>query len=820
MKSCCLLLALFLFTVPAFAAGDAPVYHQVRVELTSNEVGPSLQLMGFEIQNVNTEAGWLEIFVRDDELSKLDGSGIPYRILIEDVASYYEYKMQADPLLQSRAWPDGSMGGNYTYSELEAILDGYAVFYPDLITPKFSIGKTIENRDIWCVKISDNPNDDENEPECYFDGLIHAREPQSMMTLLYYMKSLLEQYGTDPELTYLVDNREIYFVLVHNPDGYCYNEQTNPNGGGMWRKNRRNNGGSYGVDLNRNYGYKWGYDNYGSSPTPSDETYRGTSGFSEPETQAVRDFVNAHPISVSWNTHTYGNYYLCPFGYASVHPPGQDWTIFQEYLADTAAVNGYTAGSIYDVLYAANGGAVDWHYGDNGNFSITPEIGSTGFWPSKSEIIPLAEENQMPIKYWTWVAGSYVFLQDHVVSDQNGDGNFHPGESGDIVLTLRNKGLGDTLTNAVATITSSSSYVTIIDGTHDFGTLAGYTEADNSADPMTVKLSSWTPYGEAVVLDVNIDFDGYTLTLPITITCGVPTVFFEDDMETNQGWSVQNTSISTGAWERADPAGTDAQPENDHSATGTMCYVTGRLGGSIGNDDVDGGPTRLTSPVFDLSSGDAEVSYYVWFYHSTSGGMQPLTVEITNNGVTWTKVEDMTHSPSWNYRSFNVSTYVTPSNAVQVRFSASDNPNDSIVEALIDDFEVKTFTPQIDLELSAPAKLGTTVNISIDAPTDGGLGYFMAASTITYPVIPIGQRKFPLGYDFLIAPLSITPGNGVFNNFIGTLDGAGHSSAPEFKIPWMPVLLGKDIFVAAATIDGSYPNNIKNISAPLGMTIE
>jgi carboxypeptidase T len=71
------------------------------------------------------------------------------------------------------------------------------------------------------------------------------------------------------EVKNLVDNYELYFVPAVNPDGYKYNEQISPNGGGMWRKNRRNNGGSFGVDINRNFGYMWGIDNNGSSPNPS-----------------------------------------------------------------------------------------------------------------------------------------------------------------------------------------------------------------------------------------------------------------------------------------------------------------------------------------------------------------------------------------------------------------------------------------------------------------------------------------------------------------------------------------------------------------------
>ena len=79
--------------------------------------------------------------------------------------------------------------------------------YPNLITQKFSIGTTIEGKQIWAVKISDNPNVNENEPAVGFDALTHAREPQSMMTLIYFMYYLLENYGTNPEVTYLVNNR-------------------------------------------------------------------------------------------------------------------------------------------------------------------------------------------------------------------------------------------------------------------------------------------------------------------------------------------------------------------------------------------------------------------------------------------------------------------------------------------------------------------------------------------------------------------------------------------------------------------------------------
>src|SRR4029453_16587448 len=104
----------------------------------------------------------------------------------------------------------------------------------------------------------------------------------SMQQLIYYMGYLLENYQNDSLVKNIVDNRELYIIPCLNPDGYLYNELTDPSGGGMWRKNRRDNlDGNFGVDLNRNYDLFWGYDDNGSSPNTFSETYRGIFPASE-----------------------------------------------------------------------------------------------------------------------------------------------------------------------------------------------------------------------------------------------------------------------------------------------------------------------------------------------------------------------------------------------------------------------------------------------------------------------------------------------------------------------------------------------------------
>lgn len=813
-----LFLALFMVAAPA-TAGAVDIYHLVNVQADTETELRDIAALGLDITKVNRE-GLVEVVATDADIKDLREIGFTVDVKITDMASFYAESLRVPE--GHRGFPDGSMGGYYTFSEIVAFMDEWATNYPNLITQKQSIGQSIEGRDIWAIKVSDNPNIDEDEPEVYFDALTHAREPQSMMTLVYFIMQLLEGYGIDPEMSYLVDSREIWFVLCANPDGYLYNEQTYPSGGGMWRKNRRNNGGGeYGVDLNRNYGYKWGYNNTGSSPYPSSDLYRGTGPFSEPETAAVRDFVLSRNFVASWNTHTYSGYYLCPFGYDYLYPPGTDWDIYQEILADISADNGYETGPISYVLYDANGGATDWHYAETGAFNITPEIGQIGFWPPFSSIMTEVLENQPAIEYFTWIGGSYVLLNGHTLADDNGDGYFHPGEPVNVTLTLRNKGLADTLTDVIAHVTSSSPYVTLTNDTFNFGTLASRTDANNSGDPLIATLKPTTPYGETIVLDVSIQFDGHTLELPISLTAGIPNVAFDDTFENNLGWTTQNTSVDTGEWERANPAGTDAQPENDHTAIGTMCYVTGPAGGSSGNDDLDGGPTRLISPTFDLSAGDADVSFYYWFYHSSYGAQHPLDIHISNNGGgSWTLVDQLTHKPSWNNYSFKVSDHITPTANMKIRFSANDNPNDDIVEALIDDVQIMAFQPALSLSYTGTPELGGSVNFILDAGGDANLGYFMAASLTAYPVIPVGHRFFPLGYDFMLLPFSITPGNGIFNNFVGTLDGSGHTEDPEFLIPNKPILLGKTIFFAAATLDAAYPEGVKNFSAPVYVEIQ
>ena len=402
------LFALLLLLAPA-ALWAQPVperYSEVRL-LVSAASGllDRLALFGVGLDHglrETTDRGTaLRVVLSETELAQVRAAGVEVDVLVEDLAAHYLATRQGTcegGSAVSRITADlcGTMGGYPTFSAIVAHLDTLHARYPGLVSARASLGQSREGRDVWMVEISDNPGVDEGEPEALYTALHHAREPGSMMAVLYFMYYVAEQYGTNPDVTALLDGRRLFFVPVVNPDGYVYNEQTDPNGGGFWRKNRRDNGdGTFGVDLNRNYGYQWGYDNSGSSPNPWSETYRGPAPFSEPETAALRDFFeDGRAIRTAFNYHTYGDLLLFAWAYDDLLTP--DHNVFVAASRRLTADNGYEYGPSPQVLYPSNGNANDWMYGEQATkpkvFSFTPEVGPS-FWPPSSQIVPLAVEN-------------------------------------------------------------------------------------------------------------------------------------------------------------------------------------------------------------------------------------------------------------------------------------------------------------------------------------------------------------------------------------------------------------------------------------------
>jgi murein tripeptide amidase MpaA len=319
------------------------------------------------------------------------------------------------PILSRRAIPShgsgilkvqGDVNGRYhNYRETEQALQNLADQYPDRAS-LFSIGKSIEGREIYILKISDNVMTEEEEPNIYYVGCHHAREWISVEVPLLFARYLLEQFDNSPDVSRAVNGAQIYILPLLNPDGLEFTIHRYR----WWRKNRRYNGNySWGVDLNRNYGFKWGYDDSGSSPDPASEVYRGPYAFSEPETDVLQQFMLANPPSGFLTYHNYGNLIIYPWGYTNEPTPDDDeLTTIAKTMSDLIyAVNGrrYEYGSGEEALYTTNGDADDWVYGTFGAPSYTIELPNDeyllgAFFTSEEEIDLSFNENLPAMLYF------------------------------------------------------------------------------------------------------------------------------------------------------------------------------------------------------------------------------------------------------------------------------------------------------------------------------------------------------------------------------------------------------------------------------------
>jgi hypothetical protein len=242
-----------------------------------------------------------------------------------------------------------------------------------------SIGTSLDGQEIYAVRVTKNARvvPAGQKPAVLYNGAQHAREwitPEMVRRLMHHV---LDGYGTDSRITQLVDTRELWFLPVANPDGYDF---TFTEGNRLWRKNLRDNNGDGqltgidGVDPNRNFPTRWGWDNEGSSPEPSSQTYRGTGPASEPETQAMDAFVRDVGFTFQVNYHSAAELLLYGTGWQS-NTPTPDDVIYEALVGDDAnpAVPGYDP-DLSAELYVTNGDTTDHMHNAHGTLAITPEM--------------------------------------------------------------------------------------------------------------------------------------------------------------------------------------------------------------------------------------------------------------------------------------------------------------------------------------------------------------------------------------------------------------------------------------------------------------
>lgn len=633
------------------------------------------ELLGLlEVDHFHDSNGSIRTEISESALNKLRTSGYSFEVIVNDVAEDLQRKNQeyfqarSQGLINIDGTPTVSgygrvafeqpgttvgniittpsafqvqtgspnLGGYYTFAQMNAAMDALVAAYPTLAS-KTSLGTTVGGRNIWCIKISDNvASDESNEPEVLYIGVQHAREAIGGSSMIFLMQYLCERYSADSRIKDLVDNREIFIIPCMNPDGWEYNRSTNPNGGGMWRKNRRPNGGSsYGVDLNRNWGIDWGNCSGASascgSSTSTSDTYYGPSAFSEPETEAIRAFTKTRNFVAMIDQHAYGPYYSLPFGRPTLHTgPGDLNTMENQYYTHIPALmgkyNGMRAGnSPQSVGYEVAGGVKDWMLrgeigvGTKGRvFGMTGEggygmaAGSETFWPPAAQIVNLCKGITFQNLQLLYAAGSYVDIQDMTDIALT-------STSGNMSFRIKRIGLAD------APVTVSAMPISNI----SFGTPVTVSSLPNFYDTYTGNISYTLPVGitngQRVQFAWRVQTAGYTYYDTITKFYN-PTNMFSDNMES--GAVATNWVVSSG-WNYVADSGYSASraltesPGTSYPASVTTAR-TARYNGT-------------------LNLLDATAAFITFqTRHRAENFRDKLQLQVSINGTTWTAIAGKT----------------------------------------------------------------------------------------------------------------------------------------------------------------------------------
>nr|XP_033334259.1 carboxypeptidase B-like [Megalopta genalis] len=383
---------------------DAKVsYDGAQVWRVNAAEGQSVSSVATDFQEAGLFSVWLgnetavDVMVRSEEIPRvaryLKQKDLEYNIVIEDLQKEIDEENPV-PSEEEMQEMEGRFGHRMEWTsyhrldDIHSYLHYLAETFP-AVCSVVSIGNSVEGRSLKVLRIS---NGKPNAPALWIDGGIHAREWISPAAVTYI-------------IDYLVDNSDSleadYYILpVANPDGYEYTFTRDR----LWRKNRRRAIGSSctGVDLNRNFGYRWG--GKGTSKDPCREIYAGSGPFSEPETNAIRNFFEASAANFKayLTFHSYGQFILYPWGYDRRVPP--DYADLENVGRDMAMAmrkaggenSAYTVGNSATTLYAASGGSDDWAKAIlKMKYTYTIELrdtGKHGFVLPSRYIIPTAKE--------------------------------------------------------------------------------------------------------------------------------------------------------------------------------------------------------------------------------------------------------------------------------------------------------------------------------------------------------------------------------------------------------------------------------------------
>jgi len=344
--------SLFLLIFMAFAAilpaqpGWRPGEMMLKVSLSGRDDAVKLHQLRLDDELASPDGHEVYVYATPAELQRIIAAGLTYAIEIPDLSGYTADLKNGDALL-----------GFFNYTTMVALADSLAENFPS-ICRKFLLGTTPEGRQLGILKISDNVDLNENEPEVMFEGGIHGDELMGPEIVIRYARDLCKGYGVDSIYTDLVDNREIWLYYLVNPDGYVNMSRYNSNG----------------VDCNRDFGYMWGGEGNSSGY------------FSQPESKIIRDLQLEHNFTLFTDYHAGTEIISYPWSYRTeVSPDNATLTSMAAAYSNASGYPSLQYGQGYNVMYQIFGSTKDNHYGPLGQVSWSIEV-STLKQPPASQI--------------------------------------------------------------------------------------------------------------------------------------------------------------------------------------------------------------------------------------------------------------------------------------------------------------------------------------------------------------------------------------------------------------------------------------------------
>ena len=399
-----------------------------------------------------------------------------------------------------------------------------------MISEKWSIGQSMQGNEIWALRVSDNPDVDEDEPEVLIDGMHHAREIMASEFPMMFAEYLAANYGVDSEITWLVDNRELYIVPIVNPDGQLYNEQDQPL---RWRhvaqdpaqqRRRHLRRGSQpqlplhvGLRQQRQQPVRQRRD----LPRPQRRKRTLRPGLHE-----LRERARDHHARL--RAHLQQTCCFYPWGYTS--SPCPDDALFENMAAIMTQENGYEYGPPGEILYSTNGGNFDWMYAATDEhpmvLSFSSEIGgnSDGFWPDQDRRQPLFEENIWPHIYLMRSAGTFIAVNSPVVVGDTR--TILPGQSGYLDFTIENQSALASALNLGVTVTCDDAWVQLGASEFNVGDLAAQSSTTLGAGNLPVSVDEGCPDGHLVPFQVVVHMEEGDLAFDLAFMVGTPNSIF------------------------------------------------------------------------------------------------------------------------------------------------------------------------------------------------------------------------------------------------------------------------------------------------------